>query len=81
MNMQQVTEQTETPEGSPASCVHFWLIDPANGPFSDGTCRNCEEHRTFKNNLDTFDYNPYASQSAPDVGRGEPSDEDPPGYF
>lgn len=30
-------------------CVHHWLIEPADGPTSDGTCRACHEHRTFVN--------------------------------
>ena len=72
MYNEQVETLADQREGGEASCLHYWLIEPANGPFSAGTCRNCGEHRTLKNNLDTFDFNPHPSQSAPDVGGGEP---------
>ena len=30
-------------------CVHFWLIEPANGPKSHGRCRLCGVERDFLN--------------------------------
>ena len=31
------------------SCVHHWMIEPANGPTSKGICRMCDLIRSFKN--------------------------------
>jgi hypothetical protein len=41
------TRQTAT-----TVCQHRWLIQPANGPTSQGECRLCGERRTFANNPD-----------------------------
>jgi len=30
-------------------CVHFWLIEPANGPTSRGRCNLCGLERDFQN--------------------------------
>ena len=32
------------------SHVHYWKIEPANGPTSQGTCE-CGESRDFRNSL------------------------------
>ena len=29
-------------------CAHYWVIEPANGPVSQGTCQHCLEVRVFK---------------------------------
>ena len=34
-------------------CVHYWIIDPPDGPVSRGLCRDCREVRDFKNFLDS----------------------------
>lgn len=34
---------------SPQTCRHHWVIQPANGPFSQGVCQTCGEVREFKN--------------------------------
>jgi len=31
------------------TCVHHWMLDPPNGPFSRGVCQKCGEERTFAN--------------------------------
>jgi hypothetical protein len=31
------------------ACAHHWLIEPANGPQSLGTCRRCGRQREFFN--------------------------------
>jgi len=31
------------------SCVHHWMIEPANGPISKGVCRMCNAERSFTN--------------------------------
>jgi hypothetical protein len=46
-------------QSSPASvegptvlrCCHHWIIEPADGPVSLGTCRFCHESREFKNSI------------------------------
>ena len=30
-------------------CMHYWVIQPATGPFSPGICQTCGETRDFKN--------------------------------
>ena len=30
-------------------CRHYWVIQPASGPVSQGVCQNCSEIREFKN--------------------------------
>ena len=32
-------------------CRHHWVIEPANGRFSRGECRNCHEVRSFENSI------------------------------
>ena len=31
------------------TCCHHWVIQPADGPVSDGACQVCGETREFKN--------------------------------
>ena len=45
------------------SCAHFWDIEPANGPSSQGTCQNCGETRDFFNAFP--DFNPMRRKSNP----------------
>ena len=33
------------------ACRHHWVIEPANGRYSRGECRNCHEARTFENSF------------------------------
>ena len=32
-----------------AECIHYWLIEPANGPTSNGICKECKEKKSFTN--------------------------------
>ncbi len=34
-------------------CVHFWLIEPPNGPTSYGACRVCGIRQEFRNSVET----------------------------
>lgn len=34
---------------SAAQCPHYWVIQPATGPLSQGICQSCGEVRDFKN--------------------------------
>ena len=41
------------PEDSPLVCQHHWVIQPADGPFSNGSCQVCGENREFKNYVES----------------------------
>ncbi len=34
-------------------CRHHWVIQPADGPMSNGVCRICGETRDFQNYVET----------------------------
>lgn len=52
-------------------CRHHWVIQPASGPFSLGTCQTCGEAREFKNYVEasTWGDNPSYSRVSADVAR------------
>jgi len=33
------------------SCVHHWIIEPAEGKTSQGRCEKCQEVRAFDNSI------------------------------
>ena len=33
-------------------CIHHWVIEPANGSKSPGTCLKCNQSKTFSNSLE-----------------------------
>ncbi len=53
MTTDQITIETKLPESVSGSCIHYWLIDPPDGPVSQGTCRTCGEQREFTNSLES----------------------------
>ena len=36
-----------------AGCRHHWVIQPADGPVSNGSCQICGESREFKNYVES----------------------------
>ncbi len=42
----------DAPKGIP--CAHHWVIEPANGPVSQGACQVCGEVRGFKNFIESW---------------------------
>ncbi len=36
-----------------AVCRHHWVIQPADGPVSNGACQICGENREFKNYVES----------------------------
>jgi hypothetical protein len=50
-----LTQSSRDLAGGPAPaaspCCHYWIIQPAMGPVSDGTCRRCGQVREFFNSL------------------------------
>ena len=65
--MAQQTTAVKTPEAeveehgiaedtaveSVAQCCHHWVIQPADGPISNGSCQVCGEIREFKNYVES----------------------------
>ncbi len=39
--------------GTTTECRHHWVIQPADGPISNGSCRICGESREFKNYVES----------------------------
>lgn len=35
-----------------ATCAHHWVIEPPNGPTSEGVCQRCGERRAFTNSAE-----------------------------
>ena len=46
---QQAAIQEPTAAEEAPQCMHYWVIQPADGPVSPGVCQNCGETREFKN--------------------------------
>ena len=56
-------------------CRHYWLIQPATGPESQGICQSCSEIRDFKNYVEGASWgesrlsNRSSSKESADVSR------------
>lgn len=52
-----MAQQTSIPSPSeaqePDSCRHHWVIQPADGPESQGSCRVCGAVKEFKNYVES----------------------------
>ncbi len=52
-----MAQQTSIPSPSeaqdPDSCRHHWVIQPADGPVSQGSCRSCGAVKEFKNYVES----------------------------
>jgi hypothetical protein len=46
---QQISMTPQTEEQNIPGCRHYWVIQPATGPVSQGVCQHCGESREFKN--------------------------------
>ena len=46
-------EVEETAAATVAECRHHWVIQPADGPVSNGACQICGETREFKNYVES----------------------------
>ena len=70
---QETVERTKvfkTPNVIP--CAHYWIIEPANGPVSQGACQVCGEVRGFKNSIEgdyTDSGDPVPQSLGPDPDR------------
>ena len=50
---QKVKEKVENPVAED-QCHHYWVIEIANGPKSQGVCKYCGETRSFLNAMPNF---------------------------
>ncbi len=54
----------------PDECIHYWDIEMAGGPTSNGICRKCGAERVFDNMFSSRDYQSSAARNRPS-GFGE----------
>ena len=47
------TSESENTEAAVEVCRHHWVIQPADGPVSNGSCQICGENREFKNYVES----------------------------
>ena len=40
-----------------SQCCHHWVIEPAEGPLSEGVCQRCGEIKAFSNYVERHDWN------------------------
>ena len=59
---QKIEEKTEHQETGD-QCNHFWEIEAANGPKSQGVCKHCGKTKEFLNAFP--DFNPLKRKSNP----------------
>ena len=59
-------------------CRHHWVIQPADGPVSNGSCKICGENRKFKNYVEsaTWGDSRIASKNASNTVESTSDDED-----
>ncbi len=64
-----VEEDRVAEEPTVPQCPHHWVIEPADGPTSEGVCRKCAEVKTFANYVvqNTWSNQGDPTQSAPQV--------------
>ncbi len=46
-------EEENTADETTGGCCHHWVIQPADGPISSGSCQVCGETREFKNYVES----------------------------
>ena len=47
------TPQLENTKAAVEACRHHWVIQPADGPVSNGSCQMCGDNRKFKNYVES----------------------------
>ena len=54
-DVEDTVKTTIENKGEPAvsTCRHHWVIQPADGPVSNGSCQVCGETRDFKNYVES----------------------------
>ena len=81
MTQQAVVQEPAAAEEAP-QCMHYWVIQPADGPVSPGVCQTCGETREFKNYVEGAAWgdsrlsNRSTGEEAKAISRGAASDSD-----
>ena len=72
------TSESENTEAAVEVCRHHWVIQPADGPVSNGSCQICGENRQFKNYVEsaTWGESRIASKNASTTVISTSDDED-----
>ena len=72
------TPELENTETAVEVCRHHWVIQPADGPVSNGSCQICGENREFKNYVEsaTWGDSRIASKNASATVESTSDDED-----
>ena len=72
------TSESENTEAAVEVCRHHWVIQPADGPVSNGSCQICGENRQFKNYVEsaTWGESRIASNNASTTVQSTSYDED-----
>jgi len=52
-------------QDSSVDCVHYWIIESANGPTSWGRCKRCGNYDKFQNSYDGNLFNNSNHKGAP----------------
>ena len=53
MTIERPTPELENTKAAVEVCRHHWVIQPADGPVSNGSCQICGENRKFKNYVES----------------------------
>ena len=71
-------KEREAEQPKPTECRHYWVIDVANGPASQGECKFCGTKKEFLNAFPEF--NPLKKKTnplnMPKIAKVEPEEED-----
>lgn len=51
---ERTQEEAVKEEAIEDQCHHYWVIEMANGPQSQGVCRHCGEEKVFLNTIPDF---------------------------
>ena len=72
------TSELENTETAVEVCRHHWVIQPADGPVSNGSCQICGENREFKNYVESANWGDsrIASKNASATVESTSDDED-----
>jgi hypothetical protein len=54
MIMTKIKDKIREREIGGGECLHYWLIESADGPTSMGVCKHCGAEREFFNSLQDF---------------------------
>ena len=68
------TTPTPTEGQEPIGCRHYWVIQPATGPVSQGLCQTCGQTREFKNYVEASTWGDDRAAGRPKRGAAPPEE-------